>query len=101
MAVELGVGIFPVTEGGLSGNLCSAQTWGLCRWERVRRGSRCPWCSPGACCASRCEWGCVFREGDFQRGIGFHDMKNMMFALSEPPSVFWAMLGNGPALKKQ
>lgn len=88
-----GVGIFPVTEGGLTGNLCSAQTWGLCGWERVRRAAR---------CASRCE--CVFREGDFQRetgrGIGFHDMENMTFALSEPPSVFWAMLGKGPALKK-
>lgn len=44
--------------------------------------------------------GCVFREGDFQRGVGFQDMENMMFALSEPPPVFWAMLGNGPAPKK-
>lgn len=50
------VEILPVTEGGLSGNLCSAQIWGLCRWERDRRGPKCPWCCcPAACCPSRCE----------------------------------------------
>lgn len=59
-----------------------------------------PWCSPAACCASWCEWGSVFREGDFQRGIGFQDMESMMFALSEPPPVIWVLLGKGPAPKK-